>query len=180
ERNFRVEKEKLWCISIHRLSKLFSVFLGSGPLVFAHRFDPARKHPTHKNTISMRKESTFLILLCCLLFIQNNTTAQSRKEVKKGNNLYAEQKYEEAQKAYEAAIKEEPDQFRARYNSGNAQYRLQQFEKTRKTLETAKKKTKENVQLANSDYNIGNTYLSEKKWAERSEERRVVTEWKDR
>lgn len=91
---------------------------------------------------------------------------QPKKEVREGNKLYKEQKYKEAALQYQKAVQQQPNYIPGLFNLGNSQYKQQQFEASRKIYEgTAKTATERNEQAA-AHYNIGNTYLEEKKYKE--------------
>lgn len=91
---------------------------------------------------------------------------QPKKEVREGNKLYKEEKYKEAAAHYQKAVQKQPGYIPGLFNLGNTQYKQQQFEASRKIYEgTAKTATEKNEQAA-AHYNIGNTYLEEKKYKE--------------
>lgn len=91
---------------------------------------------------------------------------QPKKEVRAGNKLYKEEKYKEAAAHYQKAVQKQPGYIPGLFNLGNTQYKQQQFEASRKIYEgTAKTATEKNEQAA-AHYNIGNTYLEEKKYKE--------------
>lgn len=102
-----------------------------------------------------------------LCLIASATFAQQpKKEVRQGNKLYKEQKYKEAAEQYQKAVQKQPNYIPGLFNLGNTQYKQQQFEASRKVFEgTAQTATEKNEQAA-AHYNIGNTYLEEKKYKE--------------
>ena len=111
----------------------------------------------------MRLKWTGTVLLC---MVATAIFAQPKKEVREGNKLYKEQKYKEASEAYQKAVLKQPNYIPGLFNLGNAQYKQQQFEASRKIYEGTAKTATEKEQQAAANYNIGNTYLEEKKYKE--------------
>ncbi len=103
--------------------------------------------------------------LLCLL-AATAIAQQPKKEVREGNKLYQEQKYKEAAAHYQEAVRKQPNYIPGLFNLGNAQYKQQQFEASRKIYEGTAKTATEKEQQAAAHYNIGNTYLEEKKYKE--------------
>ncbi|MFT4061915.1 MAG: tetratricopeptide repeat protein [Edaphocola sp.] len=112
------------------------------------------------------------------IFIQNEVAAQQphppaakaapkvnvRPEVRKGNKLYKEQKYGEAQAAYLAALKKAPANYAGTFNLGDALYKEKNYEQARQALQASAGGTSDKSEKARSFHNIGNTYMAEKKW----------------
>ena len=95
------------------------------------------------------------------------TFAQApKKEVREGNSLYKQEKYKEAAAHYQNAVQKQPNYIPGLFNLGNAQYKQQQFEASRKVYEGTAKTASEKKEQAGAYYNIGNTYLEEKKYKE--------------
>lgn len=104
-----------------------------------------------------------MVLLC---IAYTTAWAQPTKEVREGNALYKQQKYKEATAAYQKALQKQPSYIPGLFNMGNAQYKQQQFEASRKIYEGTAKTAPDKKQQAAANYNIGNTYLEEKKYKE--------------
>ncbi|MCB9047600.1 MAG: tetratricopeptide repeat protein [Chitinophagales bacterium] len=112
----------------------------------------------------MRKMNWIGTIVLCL--IASLAYAQPKKEVREGNKLYKEQKYKEATAEYQKAIQKQPNYIPGLFNLGNAQYKQKEFEASRKIYEGTAKTAKEKDEQAAANYNIGNTYLEEKKYKE--------------
>ena len=115
----------------------------------------------------------FLVILSCLgMFNENIYAENNRKErvlILKGNALYKEAKYKEAQNLYQEALKENASSSEARYNLGLSQIRqvanIEDFKSgSNKLIEEAKRnfasvaslaKTKPGL-AAKANYNLGN------------------------
>lgn len=91
---------------------------------------------------------------------------QPKQEVREGNKLYKEQKYKEAAEHYRKAVQKQSNYIPGLFNLGNSQYKQQQFEASRKVFEGTAKTATEKTEQAAAHYNIGNTYLEEKKYKE--------------
>ncbi len=111
----------------------------------------------------MRKIVSVSIML---LSVVAGASAQSKKLVSDGNKLYEQKKYKEAGAAYQQAIQKDPTSIPGMFNLGNSLYQQKQYEASRKVLANAAKNTTDKTAKAGVNYNIGNTYMSEKKWQE--------------
>lgn len=89
-----------------------------------------------------------------------------QKQVREGNNLYQQKKYKEAAAAYQNALIKKPNYTPGLFNLGNSLYQQKQYDAARKVLASAEKTTGEKQGRGAADYNIGNTYMEEKKWQE--------------
>lgn len=85
-------------------------------------------------------------------------------ELRKGNQLYKDKKYKDAQQIYSEALQKNPASRTGMFNLGDALYKTKDYENSRKVLEASLKITTDKKQLAKTYHNIGNTYLEEKKW----------------
>jgi Ca-activated chloride channel family protein len=85
-------------------------------------------------------------------------------ELRKGNQLYKDKKYKEAQQTYAGALQKDPTSNTGMFNMGDALYKSKDYEGSRKVLEASIKTTKDKKEQARAYHNIGNSYLEEKKW----------------
>lgn len=109
-----------------------------------------------------------LLLLLGLLFSAHQTNAQnSKKLIANGNRLYKEGNYKDAAMQYGKSLQTDTLNIdKGAYNLGNALYQQKQMEPARKAFEIAAQKSKDKKENALANYNIGNTYMSDKKWEE--------------
>lgn len=107
-----------------------------------------------------------LMLLPIVFFTVSNVQAQSAKSlIAKGNRLYAEKKFSDAGKSYRAAMQKDTGlAATGAYNLGNSLYKQNKADEARKAFELASKKSSDKNAIAAANYNVGNTYMSEKKW----------------
>jgi tetratricopeptide (TPR) repeat protein len=92
--------------------------------------------------------------------------AQSSPFLKKGNDLYNQQRYDLAADNYLKAIQRNPNDTASLFNLGNALYQQKQYEASRKSLTATANTVKDRTHKAAANYNIGNTYMAERKWDE--------------
>lgn len=100
------------------------------------------------------------IMVC----ISATCRAQDRSLVEEGNRLYQQKKYKEAMDAYMEALKKNPSSVPGMFNLSNAMYQLGQTEQARTLLENTIKSSKDSNITASAQYNIGNTFMSQRNW----------------
>src|SRR5688572_7975139 len=108
-----------------------------------------------------------LMVVCCghSLMAQTPQRKQNvRPELRKGNELYKQKKYKEAQNSYMSALQKDPTSYTGMFNVGDALYKEKQFENARQAMAASAKATTDKKQQARSFHNVGNTFLEEKKW----------------
>lgn len=95
----------------------------------------------------------------------------SDKYVYEGNQRYVEQQYEEAQKSYQQALENNPQNTKAAFNLGNAFYRTQNWDQSSVSYRNvlAGSNVSRDMQ-ARTFHNIGNTLMEQKKYKEAIEE----------
>ncbi len=114
----------------------------------------------------------FLACIIMFSFLAQGANAQQQKkenvrpELRKGNKLYNEKKYKEAQGAYLNALKKDPTSYTGMFNLGDALYNDKNYEQARQAMAAGAKSTKDKKAQARALHNIGNTFLQEKKWEE--------------
>ncbi len=112
----------------------------------------------------------FILLTLCIAspaFAQEQARKQNvRPELRKGNELYKQKKYKEAQSAYAAALQKDPSSYTGMFNIGDALYNDKQYENARQALSASAKATKDKKEQARAFHNVGNTFMAEQKWEE--------------
>lgn len=102
-----------------------------------------------------------LCSFCLLLYSRVSSAASAPKDVKEGNKLYQQEKYDEAAEKYSQAKEESPDSEIIHFNLGAALYKQGQYkeaiEATTKALSTEDREleAKAVYNLANSTYKLG-------------------------
>lgn len=164
-----MEQRNLGQISYANYSSYFQYFLAIAlMLLMADLLIPGAK--SQKKAL----ETSGTKIAFLLLLIISSTQAQgqnSKKLIANGNKLYLEGKYKEAATLYGQSLKKDTNHIGiGAYNLGNALYQQKQPDAARKSYEIASKKAvNKNAQTANQ-FNIGNTYMQEKKWSEAIEQ----------
>lgn len=104
----------------------------------------------------------FFILFAVLRPLQ---AQNERKRVSEGNQLYAEEKYDEANNKYQDALLSRPESPEIQFNVGNVLYKKKDFEKS---LEAYRKSLNSDDVLFQSQayYNMGNSFFRGGKLAE--------------
>jgi len=98
----------------------------------------------------------FIIFLALNFLFDVSTFAQGgHRQVKEGNRLYAEEKYDEANNKYRDALIENPESPIVHFNIGDALYKKNNYEEARKSFEKATSSDDILVQ-SKSYYNVGN------------------------
>lgn len=108
----------------------------------------------------------FLSIISAFCLLAGTASAQAEKQVREGNKLYEQKKFKEAGAAYQQALLKNPTYVPGMFNLGNTLYQQKQYEASRKVLDAAAKNAKDKNSKSGVNYNIGNTYMSEKKWEE--------------
>lgn len=104
-------------------------------------------------------------LIALLLLISFSLSAQKevRQNVRKGNKAYNEQKYSEAVRFYQQAIKINPQSKEANFNLSNALYRQNEWDKSIEQMNHYLMIEKEDpIKMASAWHNIGNALLHKK------------------
>lgn len=111
----------------------------------------------------------FFLCICGLA----NAQKEERKNIREGNKLYEEQKYKEAEDAYQKALEVNSKSVEGYYNTGNALYRQLKPEMNKQISETDKKMMNDAInnfkavtslssdkkQKAMAWHNIGNIFM---------------------
>lgn len=103
----------------------------------------------------MKKTLAFMIIV---FFVPSLILAQAgRKQVIEGNQLYQEQKYDEANNKYRDALVSNPENPIIHFNIGNAQYQKKKYEEAMKDFEKSLS-TDDVLKQSKAYYNMGNTF----------------------
>jgi tetratricopeptide (TPR) repeat protein len=104
-----------------------------------------------------------LIVLLLLISFSLSAQKEVRQNVRKGNKAYSEQKYSEAVRFYQQAIKINPQSKEANFNLSNAFYRQNEWDKSIEQMNRYLMIEKEDpIKMASAWHNIGNALLHKK------------------
>ncbi len=128
---------------------------------------PALQKAAIINTPASEKFSKTASVILLLLCSFSNAFAQKENElVRKGNDAYKEQKFDEASKRYEEALKQNNTNKTAVFNLGNTKYKSGKFEEATKQYEALAANKTDKQLLAKSLYNKGVSLLKQQKLPE--------------
>lgn len=95
-------------------------------------------------------------VLILFLFLSTSANAQSaKKNIVNGNRAYIENRFDEAEENYRAALKKSENDAAANYNLGNTLYRKDNTEEAAKAYDNAIAHTEDNVLKQQAFYNKG-------------------------
>ena len=116
----------------------------------------------HSSANEILSKTAIVLMLSCLSF-SKAFTQKENELVRKGNEAYKQQKFDEAGKQYEAVLKQNNSNTTATFNLGNTQYKSGKYEEADKQYEAlATGKTDRPLQ-AKSLYNKGVSLIKQKK-----------------
>jgi Ca-activated chloride channel homolog len=111
-----------------------------------------------------------VLLISCVATVQ---AQQPPAALRKGNELYKKNDFENARKEYEKAIAQNPKNAPAHYNAGNTSYRLNNFTDAITSYETTIENSKEKETRQKAFYNKGVALSKEQKLEE------SIAAWKE-
>jgi len=82
----------------------------------------------------MKQLTTFIILLIILLKVSVLFAQDARRDVQRGNELYRQKKYQEAEAAYRKAAAKKDQQVESNFNLGDALYKEKKFDSAGKAF----------------------------------------------
>src|SRR5690554_2309540 len=104
-----------------------------------------------------------IILMMALIPLSASAQKDVRKNIRKGNKVYSEQKFSEANSFYENAVNENPSSKEANFNLGNTLYKQKEWDKSIEQYNHFISLEQENpAEAAAGWHNIGNAMLQKK------------------
>jgi len=106
-----------------------------------------------------------LFLMLLGVSLMNNSYSQSeKKDIRTGNELYSEGKYEDAEASYRQALDENSNSFEGSFNLGDAAYKQDKFEEAANQFDLLSKQLEDKDKISKSYHNLGNSYLKSKEY----------------
>ncbi|WP_316833426.1 tetratricopeptide repeat protein [Pedobacter nutrimenti] len=102
-----------------------------------------------------------LVIQGTMLFAQ-----QEKREIHKGNQLYNEQKYAEAEASYQKSLEKSKQSVAGNFNLGDAFYKQKKFDKAAEQFNALVSSSKDAGVKAQAYHNLGNTLMENKKYEE--------------
>ncbi len=107
------------------------------------------------------KRYIFLLIFICLSV---NVQSQNKKSLlKKGNKLFKDSLYNDAEIKYRKSLEKDQDYFGASYNLANSIYKQERYDESSSLYKSLKDNAKNDEELSVIHFNEGNSLLKEKK-----------------
>ncbi len=106
-----------------------------------------------------------MIILAFMLWGQAFSQPE-QKFIRKGNNEYHENKYDEAEVLYRKALEKNVNSRKAEYNLSNALYKQEKYEASAAKYHGLAQEEKDHNELSRYYYNLGNSLLKDNKLEE--------------
>src|SRR5210317_2153822 len=107
-----------------------------------------------------------VFILPLLMSAQQKTEKQlereAREDMRSGNKLYNQLKFDEAEIAYKKALSKSPNYPKASYNLGNAIYQQDRNKEAVGQFELVEKTFDKKMSKAEAYHNMGNAFMKEK------------------
>lgn len=117
------------------------------------------------------KRNRFVILFLCfsmLTFSQQKDARQlereAREDIREGNKLYNQLKFDEAEILYKKALTKTPNYPKASYNLGNTIYQQDRNKEAVNQFELVEKTFSKKINKAETFHNMGNAFMKEKQY----------------
>lgn len=104
-----------------------------------------------------------IILLLCLNCVISVMAQAERADIRKGNKLFQKEKYSEAEVEYLRALGKAPTSYEANYNLGGAAFKQGRFPDAQEAFGKSVKDSTNIENLPKALYNLGTSYLAERK-----------------
>jgi len=108
----------------------------------------------------------FLIGLFLILVLPAMVQAQERRNLRQGNKLYQDERFNDAEIRYRQSLEENPQNIKGMFNLGNALYRQGRFDEAAEIFGGLSQFAPGEREKAFAWHNLGNTYLESQKYAE--------------
>ena len=108
--------------------------------------------------------ATYIIMVAVATLVSYTSVAQTNKLLQQGNQLYSEKRYGEATQNYLKALQKDPNNTTGLFNLGTALYQNKKYDSSRKVMSASANVIKDKGGKAAANYNIGNSYMAERKW----------------
>lgn len=104
-----------------------------------------------------------IIILLCLNCVISVMAQAERADIRKGNKLFQKEKYSEAEVEYLRALGKSPASYEANYNLGGAAFKQGRFPDAQEAFGKSVKDSTNIKNLPKALYNLGTSYLAERK-----------------
>lgn len=129
-------------------------------------FVTSEKKILHKPVVDKVKKRSLTTAVLLFLISFSGFSQSNEKQIKKGNEAYAEKKYDVAAEEYKKVINKDPASEKAQYNLGNALYRSGKKDEALQAYDAAIKNGKAKNDVSSAWYNKGVVLQNDKKLPE--------------
>lgn len=129
-------------------------------------FATSEKNIEHTSAVPKTKKAVFTTTVLLFLLSFKGFSQGNEKQIKKGNEAYAEKKYDVAAQEYKKVIEKAPASEKAQYNLGNALYRSGKKDEALQAYDAAIKNGKAKNDVSSAWYNKGVVLQNDKKLPE--------------
>jgi len=112
------------------------------------------------------KSRIFISLVLLLAFSTAGISQSDRRQVRQGNKLYQDEKFNEAEMRYRQSLEENPQNYKGIFNLGNALYRQGRLDEAAELFQGLSQFAPGEHERAYAYHNLGNTFLRSQKYAE--------------
>ncbi|MFC0876416.1 tetratricopeptide repeat protein [Saccharicrinis sp. FJH2] len=110
-----------------------------------------------------------VISILILFFTVSVFAQQERQQIRKGNDLYKDKKYTEAEVAYRKGLEGKDQLYQGKFNLGNAMLKQKKYDEAIQQFQILAQTTEDKKELAKVYHNLGNAYMETKKYAKGAE-----------
>ncbi|MBW6497711.1 MAG: tetratricopeptide repeat protein [Bacteroidales bacterium] len=107
-----------------------------------------------------------LVILVMILVLPVMVQAQERRNLRQGNKLYQDEKFNDAEIRYRQSLEENPQNIKGMFNLGNALYRQGRFDEAAEIFGGLSQFAPGEREKAFAYHNLGNTHIQSQKYAE--------------
>ncbi len=112
----------------------------------------------------MKAGVTLIALASSFAFGSKALAQNANLLIRKGNQLYEQQQYPDAEAEYKKALDRKKNEPAALFNLGNTLYQQKQYQEASQQFEASTRYFRDSGSLSGANYNSGNTFLSRKDW----------------
>ncbi len=106
----------------------------------------------------------FISLFTLLVVALSINAQKERKFIRRGNSVYEDKDYLNAEIDYRKALEKNKDSFEAQFNIGDALFKQEKYDKAAEQFEVLAETNKDNEHLAKVYHNLGNSQFALKKY----------------
>lgn len=107
---------------------------------------------------------TMVCVAVGLLATEVSHAQGSNKFIRKGNKLYEQRNYTDAEAEYKKALSKDAQSPTGLFNLGNSLYEQKRYQQAMQQYTASAKHSAAKTDQAAANYNIGNTYMENRKW----------------